>query len=272
MLSAHAGHDASPEAWAYVPMLVLGLVAVAYVVGTIRAEARQGWPLRRTVAFVAGTALLALALSPSFDTLAHDDFGGHAAQHLLLAMVAPLLLVLGMPVTLLLRALPHRAARRIGAFLNTAPVRLLSTPVVALVLTSGGMVVLYFTPLYRWSTESTAVHLLVHVHLVLSGFLFAWVIAGLDPSPHRASVRTRLITLGASIVVHSAVSQLLHAGLWVQVDEPAEELRAAGSLMYYGGDVAELLLALVMLLAATWRGRPQSNAGCRVDTLRADVM
>lgn len=261
MLASHANHAASSGVSAYTPMLVVGAVAVAYVVCAVRAESRQGWPLRRTSAFVAGAALVALALSPPFDAFAHDDFSGHAAQHLLIAMVAPLLLVLGMPVTLLLRALPHAAARGLGSLLNTAPVRVLSTPLVALQLSSGGLVLLYFTDLYRWSTESPTVHLLVHVHLVLSGFLFAWVIVGLDPSPHRASVRTRLFTLAAAIVVHSAVSQLLYAGLWVRVDEPARQLQAAGSLMYFGGDIAELLLALVMLLAA----RPDHPpAGTRV--------
>jgi len=186
-------------------------------------------------------------------------------------MVAPLLLVLGMPVTLLLRALPHAAARRLGWLLGTRAVGVLATPLVAFLLSSGGLVVLYFTPLYRWSTESDAVHLLVHVHLVLSGFLFAWVVVGLDPTPHRASIRARLVTLGASIVVHSAVSQLLYAGLWVQVDEPARQLRAAGSLMYFGGDTAELLLALAMLVAGREGARRQSKASWRVETLRADT-
>lgn len=247
MLVTHAGHEADPgSSW---PMVLAGLVAVAYVVGAVRAADRQGWPLRRTAAFVTGTALIAIALSPPFDAFAHDDFSGHAAQHLLLAMIAPLLLVLGMPVSLLLRALPHAAARRLGSLLSSRVMGVLATPFVAFVLTSGGLVLLYFTPLYRWSTESPTVHLLVHVHLVLSGFLFAWVIAGLDPTPHRAGVRTRLVTLGASIVVHSAIAQLLYAGLWVQVDEPARQLQAAGSLMYFGGETAELLLALVMLVA-----------------------
>jgi len=231
-------------------MLVVGLVAAGYVVCALRARARQGWPPGRTVAFLGGAALIAVALSPPFDAFAHDDFSGHAAQHLLIAMVAPLLLVLGLPVTLLLRALPHGPARGLGSLLNTPFVRALSTPAVALALSSGGLVLLYFTPLYRWSTESPTVHLLVHVHLVLSGFLFAWVVVGLEATAHRSSVRTRLVALGAAIVVHSAVSQLLYAGVWVQVDEPARQLQAAGSLMYFGGDIAELLLALVMLIVA----------------------
>lgn len=115
---------------------------------------------------------------------------------------------------------------------------------------------LYFTPLHELSTRYAPVHALVHVHLLLSGFLFAWVVAGLDPAARRSSVRARLLVLGVAVVVHSVVSQMLYAGLWVQVREPVAQMQAAGSLMYFGGDLAELLLALVMLLAARPGRRP----------------
>jgi putative membrane protein len=37
------------------------------------------------------------------------------------------------------------------------------------------------------------------------------------------------------------------------VHEPVAQLQAAGDLMYFGGDVAELLLALALL--SSWRPR-----------------
>src|SRR5690606_24036549 len=117
-----------------------------YLSLSLRARARRGWPVWRTVAFTAGMLLLAVALSPGFDEFAAHDFGGHAAHHLLLAMVAPLLLVMGMPVTLMLRTLPYPAALRLGRLLNSRPARLLTTPPLALLLSSGGLVALYFTP------------------------------------------------------------------------------------------------------------------------------
>lgn len=175
----------------------------------------------------------------------------HAAQHLLLAMLAPLGLVLAAPLTLLLRQLPHRAARRLGRALGAWPVRLLTRPATALLLSSGGLVVLYFTPLYELTTDHEAVHRLVHLHLVAAGTLFAWVIAGPDPAPHRSSVQVRLVVLGVAVAVHASVARLLFAGIGVQVREPLHQMRAAGNLMYFGGDIAELALAVVLLL--TWR-------------------
>jgi putative membrane protein len=247
-------------------MILLGLVWTAYLVLAARARRRQGWQHRRTVAFTVGVLLLGAALSPRFDAFADADFSGHAAQHLLLAMVAPVALVLAAPVTLLLRTLPHPAARRLGWLLRSRPAHLLGNPLVALVLSSGGLVVLYFTPLYELSSEHSAVHLLVHAHLVLSGFLFAWVIAGQDPAPRRARVRTRLVVLGVSIAIHASVSQLLYAGLLVQVHEPVQEMRAAGSLMYFGGDLTELLLALTLLLTSRPDPSPRTRRAGRVPT------
>ncbi|MGB7817345.1 MAG: cytochrome c oxidase assembly protein [Ornithinibacter sp.] len=240
--------------------MLLAAMAAGYVVLVHRERRRRRWPAARPALFLVGVVIMATALSPPVDSWADSDFGGHMVQHLLLAMLGPLALVLGAPITLLLRGLPHRYARRLGRLLNTDMFHHLAHPVVALVLSSGGLVLLYFTPLYDLSTRHDGVHLLVHLHLVLAGSLFAWVIAGPDATPRRATVRTRLVVLGIAIAVHASVSQLLYAGLVVQVHEPVEQMRAAGSLMYFGGDIAELLLALAMLI--TWRqpaAKPRSQ-------------
>jgi putative membrane protein len=237
-----------------VPSALPALGTLGYLLLAGREHGRRGWPVGRAIAFVTGGLLAGLALSPGFDAYADDDFGGHMAQHLLLAMVAPLALVLGAPVTLLLRSLPHRHGRRLGRLLRTRAVHVLANPVVALLLSSGGLVALYFTPLYELGARDGTVHAIVHVHLLLSGALFACVVAGPDPAPRRASVRTRLVVLGIAVAVHASVAQLMYAGLFVRVDAPAAELRAAGSLMYFGGDIAELLLALALL--RSWRPRP----------------
>ena len=90
-------------------------------------------------------------------------------------------------------------------------------------------------------------HGLVHAHFFAAGYLFAWVIAGPDPAPRRPSVPIRLVVLGFAIAAHAVLSQLLYAGIFVQLPVPAAERQAAGELMYYGGDIAELLLALALV-------------------------
>jgi putative membrane protein len=67
-------------------------------------------------------------------------------QHLLIGMFAPLGLVMGAPVTLALRTIRPKGARRVSRFLRTSGVRIIANPVTALVLNTGGMALLYFTP------------------------------------------------------------------------------------------------------------------------------
>lgn len=250
MVLAHAQGSGQSGWLAYLPLGLVVLAGLVHLALSAYARTRQGWPVGRVLVFSAGMVVLGWALSPNFDARADHDFSFHAAQHLLISMVAPVLLVLGLPVTLLLRALGHTAAVRLVALLRSGPFRVLSSVWTALLLNSGGLVVLYFTPLYELSTRSGVVHTLVHVHLVLSGFLFAWAVLSLEAAPHRPRVRTRLLALGVSIAVHAAVSQLLYAGLLVQVWEPTVERQAGGALMYFGGDVAVLLLAAALLVTA----------------------
>jgi putative membrane protein len=239
---------------------VLGILAVVlagYLAAATAERRRRGWSTWSTSSFGLGSVLLGWALSPPFDAYADDSFGGHMAQHIVLGMVAPLALVLGSPVTLALRSLPHPAARRLGGLLRSRPLHVLTNPWLALLLSTGGLVGLYVTPLYEATTEHAWLHHLVHLHVVLAGCLFAWVIAGPDPAPNRPTVRTRLVVLGVSIATHASTAQLLYGGLLVDVHEPAVEMRAAGSLMYFGGDIAELLLAVALLV--TWRPEPVSR-------------
>ena len=57
-----------------------------------------------------------------------------------------------------------------------------------------------------------------------------------------------------AILGHAVLAQLLYAGVLVHVQAPAHDLKAGADLMYYAGDIAELLLALAMV--STWRPEP----------------
>ena len=116
--------------------------------------------------------------------------------------------------------------------LRTRVVRVVTHPGVALVLTVGSLPLL-------WSA-SVLHHPALQLHFVVSGCLFTWVIAGADPAPHRASVRTRLVVLGLAIAAHATMSQLLYA-------TGDADRQAGATVMYYGGDVAELLLAFAVI-------------------------
>ncbi|AMW13766.1 cytochrome C oxidase assembly protein [Streptomyces qaidamensis] len=253
------GHDAAGGTLDWLPpALVLLAAAGAYLLLVRRAHHRNpalGWSRWRTGFFLGGIVLLGVALLPPVAPFAHEDFRGHMAQHLLIGMYAPLALVLAAPVTLLLRTLPASRGRRLTAVLHSPPARVIAHPVAALVLSTGSLVVLYFTPLYNATAAGPAAHWLLHAHFLLSGCLFAHAIAGPDPAPTRPGVRARLVYLGVAIAAHAVISQLMYAGFRVDIHAPVDQVQGGAEIMYYGGDLAELLLAAA--LVATWRPEPR---------------
>jgi putative membrane protein len=250
---AHSGHEehAGHAAGSSPLVLVIALVAAGYLVLAVRQHRdARGWNGWRTASFLAGALLLALAVLPQASPYPAGDFRGHMLQHLLIGMLAPMGLALAAPVTLLLRSVPARWGRMVGRVLRSRPAHVLTHPATILLLNLGGLVALYATPAHALAAGDGLVHHLVHLHFLLSGYLFAWVIAGPDPAPRRPTVRTRLVLLGIAVTVHAVLSQLMYAGV-LGVAVPVEQLRGAAELMYYGGDIAELLLAFA--LVSSWR-------------------
>ncbi|MYS86261.1 cytochrome c oxidase assembly protein [Embleya scabrispora] len=242
--------------------VVLLAVAGGYLLAARRARRRnpaQGRHPWRTVSFLAGIALVAVALLPPLGPAAHTDFRGHMAQHMLIGMYAPIALVLAAPITLALRALPPTHARRVTALLHSRPARVPAHPAVALLLSTGTLGLLYFTPLYNTAMGHPAGHWLMNAHFLASGCLFAYAIAGPDPAPARPGVRARLVYLGIAIAVHASIAQAMYGGFLVDIHAPIDRVRQGAEIMYYGGDIAELLLAVA--LVATWR--PERRTGAR---------
>src|SRR5258708_37941432 len=108
-------------------------------------------------------------------------------------MLAPLLLVLGAPITLALQASPRRVQRRLLRVLRSHPVALIAHPVTVWVLFGGTLVVLYFTGLYELTLRNHAAHVLVHVHFLVVGFLFMGYVVGIDPLGRALGYGARLL-------------------------------------------------------------------------------
>jgi putative membrane protein len=235
------------------PLVLLGLLSLLYFGAVVYQTqvARRGWNPWRTAAWGSGSAVLALGLMPQYLPFPAGDFRQHMLQHLLLGMLAPLGLVMAAPITLTLRTAPTRFGRAIVRMLRSRPIRLWVNPITALVLNPGGMAALYFTPFYMAMMMHPGLHYLVHFHFVAAGCLYVWVIAGPDPAPHRLSVPARLVVLGFAVIIHSVMAQMLYAGWFVTIPVPPDQLRRGAELMYYGGDITEMLLAFAMV--STWR-------------------
>jgi putative membrane protein len=228
------------------------VVALVLYLCAAHAERRgpRGWPWHRDVLWTAGVCAAAAGLVGPLADSAHRSFPVHMAAHLVVGMAAPVLLVLAAPVTLALRTLSAVPARRVSRALRSAPARVLTHPVTAALLNIGGLSVLYLTPLHAWMGADPVLHVLVTGHLLVAGYLYTAALISLDPAPHRASYALRSVVFVLALAAHGILAKLLYAHPPVGV--PAADAQAGAQLMYYGGDVVEAAL-LVVLLAQWYR-------------------
>ncbi|WP_045875282.1 cytochrome c oxidase assembly protein [Pseudofrankia sp. DC12] len=182
-----------------------------YLVGAVRLRrAGAPWPIGRTVSWACGMAVIAFATSSGLGRYGRVLFSVHMVQHLLLMMLAPILLNLGAPVTLALRALPTgvtgttRSARAwLLRMVNSRWLGFVGNPLVAWALFSVSLYVLYLTPLFGWVLRNHLAHLAMMVHFLVVGYLFFWILIGVDPGPKRPSHPIRIILLFTASAVHT---------------------------------------------------------------------
>ncbi|MEU9981549.1 cytochrome c oxidase assembly protein [Streptomyces sp. NPDC050856] len=246
------------------PDPVLPLVALATVVavaGYLAAAARlrrrgDAWPRYRDASFTAGgAALAAAAVAP----LPGGPFTAHMAQHLVIAMAAPVPLVVARPMTLALRTLPPGTARRaLLAVTGSRPAALLCFPPLAALLDMGGLWLLYRTPLLATAHHEPLVGAVVHLHVLAAGALFTFCVCQRDPVRHGWSLAWRGGALLAAGAAHAVLAKSLYASPPPGTAFAAADLRAGAQVMYYGGDLVDLALATVLAVqwyAATGRAR-----------------
>ncbi|MEV5434627.1 cytochrome c oxidase assembly protein [Streptomyces sp. NPDC052682] len=232
-----------------VPVLLGGLL---YTAAAARLRRRgDRWPWGRQAAFWAGGGLLVAAYAVPWGAWL-PPFTAHTAAHLTAGMAAPLPVVLARPVTLALRALPVPGRRALLALARSRPAAALVLPPIAATLDIGGLWLLYRAPL------PPAVHHspLLYAHLFASGTLFTFSLLALDPVRRRPGLALRAGTLLAAAAAHAVLAKSLWATGPPGLRYAPGDLHLASQLMYYGGDAAEIALALVV--AAQWyraRGR-----------------
>ncbi len=124
-------------------------------------------------------------------------------QHMVLSMLVPMALALGAPVTLALRTLPARPRRWLLVALHSRVAKVLSFPPLTFLLYVISPWALYFSGWYAATLDSTYLHEMMHVHLVLVGCLFFWPIIGVDPVPGRVSYPFRMLLVVLTLPFHA---------------------------------------------------------------------
>ncbi|WP_430413633.1 cytochrome c oxidase assembly protein [Lederbergia citrea] len=242
------------------PQLLLGLpfvlALVLYIFAVVvSSRRRRPWPIYRTVCWALGVHLAIIAVVGPLANRAHADFVAHMLGHLFLGMLAPLLMVLAAPMTLGLRTLSVPLARRLSKVLRSWPSRIFTHPVVASLLNIGGLWLLYMTNLYSLMQENTLLHLIVHFHVFVAGYLFTVSMIYIDPISHRIPFLNRAIVLVIALACHGILSKYIyaHPPNGVQL----EQAEIGGMLMYYGGDAIDIVLIYILCLQWFRSTRPR---------------
>ncbi len=177
----------------------LGL-AVWYVISVVRL-ARRGhhWSPWRTMSFLLGTFAVVVAIQSGLASYDDSVFQCHVIQHLLLMNVAPIFYALGAPVTLALQASKRRTQQRLLSVLHSRAVEFITHPLLVVINFAGTMLIFFLTPFYQFSLEHPLLHDLTHLHFLVSGVLYWWLVVGVDPSRWRLSFPLKLGYLAVGI-------------------------------------------------------------------------
>ncbi|MBJ8346751.1 cytochrome c oxidase assembly protein [Antrihabitans sp. YC2-6] len=258
------------------------VLAVLYLVGVRRLRRRgDQWPAGRTVAWVLGCVVLLIGTSSGIGRYSPAVFSVHMASHMALSMLAPVLLALGGPITLALRALspagknePPGMREWILAGLHSPVSRFLTQPVVAATLFVGGFYALYLGGIFDSTVDSHPAHVLMTLHFLLSGYLFYWVVIGVDPSPRQVQPVTKLAMVFGSLPFHAFFGVVLMSmdtvmgawfyrslGLTWNTDLLGDQ-RLGGGIAWATGEIPLVLVMMALLIQ--W-SRTDERAAKRYD-------
>lgn len=261
-----------PSILNYLTMFRLDLV---YGVGAILLQAgymyawwtlrKRGdrWPISRLLWWTLGNVTLLFATSSGLGMYSMAMFGPHMLQHVILSMGVPVFWVLGGPMTLLLRALPAEGRDGVPGprewlvvFINNPVSRFLTNPIVAGTQFVLGFYYLYLSDLFDWMGPLHAGHLFMMGHFIISGYVFFWVIIGVDAAPRHLSPFIKMLTLFAMITFHAwfgvammQVSEPLNAAFYQQLNFPfhvdlAQQQHLGGGITWGLGEIPLLIVSI----------------------------
>lgn len=254
------------------------VLAGVYLAGVLRLRRRgDAWPAGRTTAWLLGCATLLVATSSGTGRYMPAMFSMHMIVHMLLSMLVPILLALGGPTTLALRALPVAGRGQppgprewLLAALHSRVSRFLTNPIIAAVIFVVGFYGLYFSSIFDSIVGSHAGHVAMNVHFLLSGYLFYWVVIGVDPTPRPISPLAKLAVVFASLPLHGFFGVLLMGlqkvlGEWFYGalklpwhTDLAGDQHLGGGITWAAGELP--LLVVMVALLVQWHRSDQRSA------------
>lgn len=250
--------------WGPFALLVLaGVLALAYWYlhcDWLLAGRGRRWPPLRTAAFLGGLLAIDLALQSPVATFTASYFQAHVIQHLMLMIVAPPLLALGAPSTLLLQTAGRRTKVRWLAVLRSRPFAVLTHPISAWSLYFGAMFVFFLTPLINVAMTHMALMDAINVVFLLGGCVYWWPMVGKDPIVHwKMGYGARM----ANVLVGAAPETFLGLAILGQRNPIASmytiaSTHAGGGLLWSSTEIATMVGFIPIFIQ--WMRSEERNA------------
>lgn len=266
------------SAWTPQPGVLLGLFALvaAYVLLAGPLNRRSpGWEertvsARQKVAFYGGILTLLVALGPPLDDWSdHYLLTAHMVQHLLLMLLAPPLLLAGIPGWMLAPLTRNPVTNRIGY--------VLTRPLVAYALASATLIAWHQPALYEAALYSDFLHMTEHAMFFATALLAWWPVMGTLPQWPRISPVLQCLYYFALTIPGAIVGAFIvfsQPGLYRPYDtaprvfgiDLATDQDLAGLLMWVGEGTIYLLLITVTFLH--WAGEQERADRARPASVR----
>ncbi|HEX2072568.1 MAG TPA: cytochrome c oxidase assembly protein [Geodermatophilus sp.] len=258
-------------------LAVLSVVGVlVYLVALVRLR-RSGvsWPWWRTASWVTGCASLFAVTGTWLNGYGMALFSVHMAQHMVLSMVAPILLLLGAPVTLALRTLPRgRGVAGVPRVLlldalHSRVARFVAHPAFTVPLFLASLYGIYFTPLFDALMSDPLGHQFMLAHFTVTGLLFFGPILAQDPWPRPLGHAGRMVELILPMPLHAffGVAIMMAGSLLVRTFavppagwgvDPLADQSAAGSIAWSFGELPTVFVMAIVLFS--WMGSEERRA------------
>ena len=225
-------------------LLVLGGLEAGYLWALRRRARRSSWPgtpaatAKQVWAFTAGIAVLLVASQwPMHDLAEGFLFSVHMVQHTLISLVAPPLILFGMPDWMLRRLLAPRV-------LN-ATARQLTRPLIAFLLFNSLIVLTHWPPVVELTLRDHPFHLLMHVVLFGAASLMWWPVIAPLPEMPGLTYPGRMLYLFLQSVVPTVPASFLTFGSTPLYPFYAEAPRIWGVSVLTDQLVAGLIMKIV---------------------------
>jgi putative membrane protein len=209
-------------AWHLQPVPILPALAFAlfflYLLGVL-ALRRRGvhWPIPRLIWWTVGIVTILAVTATGVDGYGMELFSVHMVQHMVLGMLTPIFLVLGAPITLLIRALPTRPGggwnlrKVVLVVLHSRIASFFTHPAITVTLFLVSLYALYYTPAFDYLMSTMWGHNLMLIHFLAIGFLYFWGVMGVDPMPRKAHRGIRSLSSPVLRILEMVVTIPFHA-------------------------------------------------------------